>query len=322
MDQVETVRGSVPLANLGATLMHEHIFIKHPELEQNYPNPEWDEDAAISGAADSLQALHRKGIGTLVDLTVMGLGRFIPRIQTLAERLDMHIVVATGYYTSKDLAGYFRRHGPGLQIDMPEPLERMFLTDIEDGIADTGVKAAVIKVVTDEPGVTPDVERVLHSAARVQRQTGVLITTHTHAEMQTGRLQQEYFRKQGVDLERVLIGHCGDSTNLGYLTELMDNGSTIGMDRFGISAYLDDERRTDTVVRLVERGYAGRMILSQDAACYSINSEPSHRQRLEPAWSHHLISDRVLPELRARGVEEAAIEQMMVANPARLLARS
>ena len=140
--------------------------------------------------------------------------------------------------------------------------------------------------------------------------------------MQTGRLQQEYFRKQGVDLERVLIGHCGDSTNLDYLTELMDNGSTIGMDRFGISAYLDDERRTDTVVRLVERGYAGRMILSQDAACYSINSEPSHRQRLEPAWSHHLISDRVLPELRARGVEEAAIEQMMVANPARLLARS
>jgi phosphotriesterase-related protein len=44
VDQVETVRGSVPLANLGATLMHEHIFIKHPELEQNYPNPEWDED--------------------------------------------------------------------------------------------------------------------------------------------------------------------------------------------------------------------------------------------------------------------------------------
>ena len=86
----------------------------------------------------------------------------------------------------------------------------------------------------------------------------------------------------------------------------MDNGSTIGMDRFGISAYLDDERRTDTVVRLVERGYAGRMILSQDAAFYSINSEPSYRRRLEPAWSHHLISDRILPELRARGVEEAA----------------
>ena len=77
-----------------------------------------------------------------------------------------------GYYTSKDLPGYFRRHGPGLQIDMPEPLERMFLTDIEDGIADTGVKAAVIKVVTDEPGVTPDVERVLHNTATCSGRPG------------------------------------------------------------------------------------------------------------------------------------------------------
>ena len=73
MSQVETVRGPVEASELGGTLMHEHIFILNPELEQNYPSPEWNEEAALKDAHDGLQALHAKGISTVVDLTVMGI---------------------------------------------------------------------------------------------------------------------------------------------------------------------------------------------------------------------------------------------------------
>ena len=41
----------------------------------------------------------------------------------------------------------------------------MFVRDIEQGIADTGIKAAILKCATDEPGVTPGVERVLRAVA-------------------------------------------------------------------------------------------------------------------------------------------------------------
>jgi phosphotriesterase-related protein len=318
MGQIDTVRGPIDARDLGMTLMHEHIFIKNQELEENYPNPEWDEDRLLGVARDGLNALHLKGIRTMVDLTVLGLGRSIPRIQRLAETVEMNIVVATGYYTAEHLSAHFKNHGPGLRVDAPEPLDELFRRDIEDGIAGTGVKAGVIKVVTDEPGITPDVGRILASAARTQLATGVPISTHTSAVHQTGLVQQEFFAKHGVDLDRVVIGHSGDTTDLDYLKRLIDNGSPLGLDRFGLDARLPEADRIDVVVKLVELGYAERITLSHDASFFSINVEPSHRA---PEWNHAAISDRVLPALRQRGVSDAAINQIMVANPARILSR-
>lgn len=322
MTQVPTVRGPVDASELGATLMHEHVFVRNPELEANYPFPEWDEEKMLATARAGLTELAGKGIATFVDLTVLGLGRDVARIQRLADGLPMNIVVATGYYTAKDLPPYFHNHGPGRRIDMPDPLDAMFLRDLTEGIGDTGVKAAVIKVVTDEFGITPDVERVLHAAARAHLETGALISTHTNVAHETGRMQQDFFRKQGVDPSRVLIGHSGDSTDLDYLRALMDNGSTLGMDRFGSVAYLPDDDRVRTIATLCEQGYADRMTLSHDAAFYSVNTEPSFRAKHTPDWHHHHISDNIIPALRRHGVSEEQITQMMVANPARLLPAS
>jgi phosphotriesterase-related protein len=318
MGHIETVRGPIDARELGMTLMHEHIFIKNQEVEENYPNAEWDEDRMLAVARDELKSLYAKGIHTIVDLTVLGLGRSIPRIQRLAETVDTNIVVATGYYTAEHMSAHFKNHGPGLRVDMPEPLDELFRRDIEVGIAGTGVKAAVIKVVTDEQGITPDVGRILASAARTHLVTGVPISTHTNAALKTGLLQQEFFAKQGVDLDRVVIGHSGDTTDLDYLKQLIDNGSVLGLDRFGLDARLPEADRIDVVVKLVELGYAERITLSHDASFFSINVEPSHRA---PEWTHTAISDRILPALRRRGVSDAALEQMMVTNPARILSR-
>lgn len=320
MTQVETVRGPVQGADLGVTLMHEHIFVKNPELEHNYPSPEWDEEAMLATALEGLQALVERGISTLVDLTVMGLGRNIQRIQQVAAQTPVNIVVATGYYTQKDLPAFFHNHGPGLYADVPEPLLNMFLGDIREGISGTGVKAAMIKVVTDKFGITPDVERVLAAAAEAHLQTGVPITTHTNAEYRGGLEQQAFFRDRGVDLQHVVIGHCGDTVDVDYLRELMDNGSPIGMDRFGMDIMASESDRIDTVARLCEAGYADRLTLSHDASFFSVNMEPSVRNRIMPNWNHRCISDRVLPALRERGVTDETIEQILVTNPARILA--
>ena len=320
MTQVATVQGPLAATELGWTLMHEHIFVKNPELEHNFPSAEWDEDRMLELARAGMQSLAERGIRTLVDLTVMGLGRSIERIQRVARDCPVNIVVATGYYTQRDLPSFFHNRGPGLLAGGEDPLAGMFVKDIREGIGDTGVKAGMIKVVTDKWGITPDIQRVLEAAARAHLETGVPITTHTNAALRGGFEQQAFFRDRGVDLAHVVIGHCGDTTDVDYLRELMDNGSPIGLDRFGMDIMAPEADRIDTAVRLCELGYADRLTLSHDASFFSVNLEPTTRSRLMPNWHHRAVSDRVLPEMRRRGVTDATIEQIMVANPARILA--
>jgi len=321
MASLETARGPIAVEKLGATLMHEHIFIRNPELEINYPNETWSGTDFISLARDRFRALKDRGVDSLVDLTVLGLGPDIRLIQAVLGKLDFdfNIILATGYYTYKDVAPYFRMHGPGRRVDQPEPLDAMFLKDIRQGIGGTDIKAALIKIATDEYGFTADLERVFAAAARVHLETGVPITTHTSAKKKGGLDQQAFLKQQGVDLINVIIGHCGDSNDLDYLQQVADQGSIIGMDRFGIDSYNPPESRIATVAAMCKRGYADRMILSHDAAVFSINTEPQHRARVFPNWHYNYVSDTVIPELHKLGVTEAQIRQMMVENPKRIL---
>src|SRR4051794_26869290 len=80
---VETVRGPVDTAALGRTYMHEHICVLTADVQLNYPDEWGDEDARINDAVDKLGALAAQGVSTIVDPTVIGLGRYIPRIQRI-----------------------------------------------------------------------------------------------------------------------------------------------------------------------------------------------------------------------------------------------
>ncbi|MCE0765576.1 phosphotriesterase-related protein [Pseudonocardia kujensis] len=317
---IETVRGPIPPEDLGPTLMHEHIFVLDREIEANYPG-RWDQEERLTDAVAKLRAAAASGIRTIVDLTVLGLGRDVPLVQRVAAQVDLNIVVATGLYAYDDVPMFFKFRGPGLLIDGPELLTEFFVQDLTKGIADTGVKAAIIKCATDKAGVTPGVDRILRASARAHVETGAPITTHTDAGTRRGLDQLAIFREEGVDLSRVVIGHCGDTTDTDYLTELMDAGCTIGMDRFGMDILLPFDDRVDTVARLCARGYAERMVLSHDASCFTHNFDPAVKQRVMPHWVYTHLQQDVVPALHAAGVSPAQIEQMLVHNPSRLLNR-
>lgn len=317
MSGVETVRGPVDTADLGRVLMHEHVFVLGTEIRQNYPdfpNP-WDEEARVADAVAKLTACKSRGIDTIVDPTVIGLGRYIPRIQRVAQRTKVNIVVATGIYTYNDIPFYFHFRGPGTVLDGPELMVEMFVRDIRRGIADTNVKAGILKCATDAPGVTPGVERVLRAVAQAHRETGVPISTHTHARSRRGLEQQRIFREEGVDLSRVVIGHSGDTTEIDYLEELIANGSYLGMDRFGIDTILPFEDRVNTVARLCERGHAGKLVLSHDAACFNDWLPERDLPAVLPRWNFLHIHNDVIPALKQRGVTDEHIRIMLVDNP-------
>jgi phosphotriesterase-related protein len=321
MAEVQTVRGPIDTSELGFTLMHEHVFVLSTEIQQNYPEGWGDEERRVSDAIERLRELERAGVRTIVDLTVIGLGRYIPRIKRIAEETRLNIVVATGVYTYNDVPMYFHFRGPGTVLDGPEPMVDMFVRDIEQGIADTGVRAAILKCATDEPGVTPGVERVLRAVAQAHRRTGVPISTHTHAGTRRGLEQQRIFAEEGVDLSRVVIGHSGDTADLAYLGELMANGSYLGMDRFGLDLILPFEERVQTVATLCQRGYADRLVLSHDAACHNDWLDDAVLAQVAPRWHYLHITNDVIPALRAHGVTDDQIEQMTVRNPRAIFER-
>ena len=314
MSQIETVRGPIETSQLGWTLMHEHVFVLSTEIKENFPEDWGDEEQRVADAVERLRNLKKAGVDTIVDLTVIGLGRYIPRIQRIAEAADINIVAATGIYTYNEVPHYYHFRGPGTLFEGPELMVEMFVRDITEGIAGTGVKAAILKCATDEPGVTAGVERVLRAVAKAHRLTGVPISTHTDAASRRGLEQQRIFSEEGVDLSRVVIGHSGDSTDIGYLEEIIANGSYIGMDRFGIEVILPFEERVQTVATMCKLGHADKMVLSHDAACHNDWLDDDALAQLTPRWNYLHITNDVLPALREQGVTEDQIEQMMVRN--------
>jgi phosphotriesterase-related protein len=316
LSSIETLDGSLDTAELGTTLMHEHVFICTPEVQLNYPGTGgWDEATYLDEASVKLTELKQAGVDTIVDLTVLGSGRNVGLVGRAAEGTGIQIIAATGLYAYAELPKVFHFTGPGTELGGDEPMDAFFLRDIREGIGDTGVKAGILKCATDEWGVTLENERVLRSVARVHRATGVPISTHTHARSERGLDQQRIFREEGVDLGRVVIGHSGDTTDLDYLERLIEAGSYLGMDRFGIDVLLPFEDRVKTVAQLCARGHADRLVLSQDYGVFMDFLPWDAVPQLLPRWSFLHIHNDVLPALREQGVTEEQIEQMLVGNP-------
>ncbi|MFG1701584.1 phosphotriesterase [Nonomuraea sp. M3C6] len=316
----DTVKG--PVADLGATLMHEHVFGLSPEILWNWPDiPEkWDLEARAQEAAGKLDALKDEGIDTIVDLTVVGLGRYVPAVQRVAELTSVNIVVATGLYTYDLLPPYFANRGPGSLFGGPDRLAEFFVRDIVDGIGRTGVRAGMLKCASDHLGMTKGCERVFRAVAEAHLETGAPITTHSHSASKGGLEQQRLLASLGVDLGRVVIGHAGDSTDAAYLEELIANGSYLGMDRFGIETISSFEDRVSIVATMCERGHAGKMVLSHDSYCFNDRFDAEVVRQRHPNYHLLHIPRDVLPELRKRGVTDGQIHQMLVGNPRRIFA--
>ena len=245
--------------------------------------------------------------------------------QRIAEQVpDLNIVVATGCYTYDDVPFFFHHRGPALNealgAEVPDPMVDMFVADITDGIAGTGVRAAFLKCAIDRKGRTPGVERVMRAVARASVATGAPITIHTHPGTETGTIAHRVVcEEEGVDPARVVLGHSGDSTDADHLSALADTGVVLGMDRFGVNLDVTFESRADVVVEMCRRGHAGSMVLSHDAACYIDWLPEGAPQRSAPNWHFLHICRDVLPALAERGVSASQIRTMLVENPRRFL---
>ena len=329
MGEVQTVRGPVDAAELGVTLVHEHLCARDEGVRFQFPQMlvsggdpvrEVDDAGAEQLALESARAMVDRGVQTICDPAALFLGRDVRLMRRVSEATGLNVIAATGIYTYDHLP-------TALLTRDADAIADLYVHDIERGIQGTDARAAFIKCAADAPGITENVEKLHRAAARASLRTGVPIMAHTHPASGTGPRQLDIFAEEGVDLTTVQLAHTGDTTDLDYIERVLDRGAYIGMDRFGLEMYLPFDQRIDTVVALLERGYADRMMLSADY-CATLDWFPLELEKQMLAagaavdWSSTIVHDKVLPALRERGLTEAQERTLLVENPARWLTGS
>jgi phosphotriesterase-related protein len=323
---VETVTGPIDADELGRTLIHEHMITRDEAVAAQWPHvaptaPDPDEPEPPDFRQPAIQcarAVLEHGVKTVVEPTAMFIGRDVAFSRSIAEETGLQLVACTGIYTYDHLPPFF------LSRD-PDAIAEIFVHDIVEGIQGTEIKAAFLKCAADEPGLTPNIEKVHRAVARASRETGAPIMAHSRPASETGPRQIDIFEEEGVDPAKVQIAHTGDSADLDYIERLLERGVWIGMDRFGLDIFLPMEQRLPTMSALLQRGYADRMFISQDY-CATLDWYPTEVMRqmdaagLARGWSMTLVFEEVIPALREAGMTDDQLETMMVANPKRWLA--
>ena len=315
---VNSVLGPISADDLGVTLVHEHVVTASAGIWQTYPQLLGDVGRLTEVAVAALVEAREAGIRTIVDLTTLDLGRNVRLLADVSRRSGVTIVAATGCWRDIPRALYLRS---------PDVVADLFVRELEDGIEGTGIKAGIIKVASDQEGVTPEAEVVLRAAARAARRTGCPISTHSFAPGRVGDRQLEILADEGMDLGRVCIGHSNDTDDLGYLLGIARRGAYVGLDRYpgrnvGSPPLGPDwEGRTAVAARLVEAGVGDRVLLSHDwAVLLGHRTSDLGLARQSNPDGYAFIARRVVPRLRELGVTDAQLDAILVASPRRLLA--
>lgn len=311
---INSVLGPLTPAQLGFTLMHEHVMVAASGLYQAYPDllgrgPEARAIASLKRAKDA-------GINTIVDCTTFDLGRHAPLLSSVARASGVNIINVTGWWL--DVPRFMQGVGPN-------QMAREFVRDIREGFRGTDIKAGFLKCAADIDGVTRPLETMARAVARAHRETGVPIMVHSHPGTQLARRQIAIFREEGVDLTRVKIDHSNDTTDTEYLEWILDQGCFLGLDRYP-GRVTSPHMRTVTLKRLIDLGHGDRLCPSHDCICVAVHNErpdgtlPEDHDYFKHNPDQYLyIHKHVIPELKAMGTSDADIQRLFVDNPRRFL---
>lgn len=313
---IRSVTGLVAAADLGETLVHEHIVCATAGATRGLAAMAGGRQGLIERGVAALTAARAAGVRTIVDATPFDLGRDVELLAEVSTRAQVAIIAATGHWLFPSIHMANRSTAE---------LADLFIADLVEGADGTAIRCGVIKVASEEE-VTEFDRRVLEAAAIAHEQTGAPILTHAAARNRIGEAQAAVFDELGVPPGRVVIGHSDDTYDLGYLTGLAERGYMIGMDRLPCGNLPEYggrtvEDRIGMIAELIALGFGDRVVVAHDDPVWAGVLSALDQQRHIDANPHGIafIHRVVLPALRQRGVAEAAIRALVVDNPMRWL---
>lgn len=319
---VNTVSGQIAPEELGITLMHEHITFGYPGWRGDRSIAPVNRRLIVDNAVRTLTGLKKEhGLNSFVDATPVDCGRMVEIYKEVADKAQVNIICSTGYYYEGEGAPAYWKFRSHLG-DIGEEIFELFMREVTVGVRDTGIKAGVIKVGSSKDRIT-DYERVMfETAARVQKETGVPIITHTQSGTM-GPEQVDLLVDAGADPSRVQIGHMSDNLDLAYQEATFKGGVYVAWDRMGLQGIAGcpmDEHRYPVMIELIRKGYGDRLMISQDYTITWLGRPlvlPEEGRKLIANWHPGHLFENIIPALKKGGVSDEQIDMIIRENPRR-----
>ncbi len=304
MSLLHTTLGPRRADELGMILPHEHVFVDLRTPDQpGYA--EADPADVIRLMGPQIEAIKARGVTALVECSTGGVGLRVDIDLAVSRATGFPIVVATGNYREPWIPDRVRHAGEA-------ELEAWMLRHLTEGVGDTGVKAAWIKLSAGDDGITPLEAKILRAAARASAATGAVIGSHTIR----GRVvmdQLDIIEAEGGRADRFISIHTQEEKDFGLHVAVAARGAFIEYDHVGRAP---DDEVAGLIMRALDAGLAGQLLISHDLGWY----DPARPGGGVPR-PYTRLSDVMLPLLAARGVPAATLRQLTVHNPFTAFAR-
>lgn len=334
--QVVTVRGPIPVHDMGVTLTHEHVLNDvtswahttssrgwDPQAYAGHPVSEdilWDlrhdpfgnlDNCRLDDIDVAIAEVERyRGLGgcTIIDTTSMNSGRRLRDLRTVSERSGVHIVAGTGYYLAPS-------HPPQMQHLDAHAIAAQILDDLQEGHG--GARPGIIGEIGVGAEFPEPERRSLAGAFLAQREVGLPVQVHLPAWLRRGHEVLDVAEAHGVPPERVVLCHMGPSgADLAYQEELLRRGAWVQYDMIGMEVFYadqgvqcpSDEENAVWLTRLVERGWIDQLLISQDIFLKSLL-----RAHGGPGYGH--ILQYFVPRLHRHGLTPEVTDRLLVHNP-------
>ncbi|MGI9333956.1 MAG: phosphotriesterase family protein [Gammaproteobacteria bacterium] len=336
---VMTVRGPLPVEDMGTTLMHEHIRLdasswwhcpscaermrlaeRKLEIDMlgelrmdpflNKDNCMLD-DAGLAVA--ELAQFKDLGGATVVDPTNVGIGRDPLVLERISTATGLNIVMGAGFYLEAS-------HPPRVQSMSPEAIAEEIAREAAQGVDDTGIRIGIIGEIGISADFTPAEEKVLRGAALAAASTQLPLSVHLPGWERHAHRVLDVAERAGCNPHSVVLCHMNPSFFDGsYQRELAERGAFIEYDMIGMDYfYADqqaqcpyDENNAAAIKGLIDDGYIEQVLLSQDVflkmmlTCYG-------------GFGYAYILRHFVPRLHRHGVTEEQIVTLLEANPRRV----
>lgn len=332
--QVNTVRGPIPVRDIGITLTHEHLWMdtvplyyrQQPALQGSMCTERvtpanrdfiWSDKERIlhycednirfdniDDMVEELKDFTAAGGSTIFEVTPHDLGRDPLALREISEKSGVNIVMGgTHYYLpcldEETLDVVYRDEKKAVSL-----LADRMIAEFDVGVGDTGVKPGVL----GEVGLRHEpTNRILARAALIaQRETGAPAIFH-YAPLWILDMAEEV----GADLSKIVMGHWSMAHPV---EEAIRRGAWVSFDQFGMNfpGILTDEERAGEVLAMFERGWEKQLLLSMDI-CWKV------RLKKCGGGGYADIFRSAFPLLIEKGIRKEQLLSLLRDNPQRLL---
>lgn len=297
---IRTVLGDIDRSRLGMTLAHEHFIIDLDRIRKDGISRIDTPEEVIP----EIRLMMEDGIQSAFEVSTIDLGRDVEKLRTISQATGLQIVASTGYYLSPF-------HPVELETQTPEEIARTYEKELLEGIGDTGIRAGLIAEIASSPeDFVGQEKKILTAAGIASRRTGAAVSTHTGRF--TAHETIQILLDQGMDPDKIILGHQDLIDDHEYHLSLLEKGVNIAFDTCGKSAYMPDETRAKNALSLIRAGYGDHLVLSNDI---------SRRTYFTSAGGPGYVAVMriVVPLLREYGATEEELRKLLVDNPARIV---